>query len=331
MVILILIIGLIFFFYGEYKIRKAKGLQHTYDIEVELAKQEIQNANNEYLRLEAQKQKLENETFHLLNNKAQLTQEILNEKEKTNEIYEKEKNRLLKLIEGRQKQAALASEQYFQQLETYYLNQEKEFDNKIAQLQINYENEQAKCQELFNQALAALNKIQATRDAAIAASLKEQEIKEKSSFYCLNVRQDDLNDIKVLEEVKTRLRNPRILSMLIWSTYFQKDMTTLCNRVLGIHPIIGIYKITNQQNNKCYIGQSVDVSKRWKDHAKCGLGIDTPVGNKLYKEMQEIGIWNFSWELLEECPRADLNEKERFYIDLYKSKDYGYNTVKGVS
>ena len=28
--------------------------------------------------------------------------------------------------------------------------------------------------------------------------------------------------------------------------------------------------------------------------------------------MKEDGIWNFSWELLEECPRADLNEKERF-------------------
>ena len=331
MIILILIISLIFFFYGNYKIHKAKGLQHTYDIEVELAKQEIQNANNEYLRLEAQKQKLEKETFHLLNNKANLIEEISKEKEKTDKIHEEEKNRLSKLIIESQERATLASEQYFQQLEMQYLNQEKDFDNKIAQLQINYENEQAKYQELFNQALAALNKIQATRDAAIAASLKEQEIKEKSHFYCLNVRQDDLNDIKVLEEVKTRLRNPRILSMLIWSTYFQKDMTTLCNRVLGIHPVIGIYKITNQQNNKCYIGQSVDVSKRWKDHAKCGLGIDTPVGNKLYKEMQEIGIWNFSWELLEECPRADLNEKERFYIDLYKSKDYGYNTVKGVS
>ena len=119
--------------------------------------------------------------------------------------------------------------------------------------------------------------------------------------------------------------------MLIWSTYFQKDMTALCNRVLGLTTVTGIYKITNQQSGKCYIGQSVDISKRWKEHAKCGLGIDTPAGNKLYKEMQEVGIWNFSWELLEACSRADLNEKERFYIDLYKSKDYGYNTVKGVN
>ena len=56
-------------------------------------------------------------------------------------------------------------------------------------------------------------------------------------------------------------------------------MTALCNKILGTEQITGIYKITNQENNKCYIGQSVNISNRWKDHAKHGLGIDTPVGN----------------------------------------------------
>lgn len=42
--------------------------------------------------------------------------------------------------------------------------------------------------------------------------------------------------------------------MLIWQTYYQKQMTSLCNNVLGVNPICGIYKITNQLNNKCYIG-----------------------------------------------------------------------------
>ena len=45
--------------------------------------------------------------------------------------------------------------------------------------------------------------------------------------------------------------------------------------------------------------------------------------------MQDFGIWNFSWELLEECSREQLNDKERYFIDLYQSKDYGYNTTKG--
>lgn len=209
---------------------------------------------------------------------------------------------------------------YSDNLEQAYQEAEDRYDKAIAKLTLEF--------EAVN---TELDKIKATRLAAIQANVREQEIKEKLDFYCLTPKTADINDIKTLERIKPQLNNPRILSMLIWSTYFQKDMTALCNKILGLKTITGIYKITNQENNKCYIGQSVDVAKRWKDHAKCGLGIDAPQGNKLYKEMQEIGIWNFSWELLEECPREQLNEKEKFYIELYQSKDYGYNTTKGNS
>ena len=88
-------------------------------------------------------------------------------------------------------------------------------------------------------------------------------------------------------------------------------------------------KITNQKTKECYIGQAVDLASRFKDHAKCGLGIDTPPGNKLYKAMQEYGIWNFSWEVLECCSKDQLDEKEKYYIELYQAKDYGYNKTAG--
>ena len=45
--------------------------------------------------------------------------------------------------------------------------------------------------------------------------------------------------------------------------------------------------------------------------------------------MQEFGIQNFSWEVLEECERKDLDEKEKYYINLYMSKEYGFNSTKG--
>ena len=321
---IILIISLIFFFFAWKKLSKAKKLTSLHAEAIKYEEEHLQE-------LKQTQEKIQKENSSLIASREKLIKSVKEEKEKTDKIHEEEKIRLLKLTREFQAATDAAQEQYFDNLEKYYQKQEKDFDNKLLQLQTNYDNEKAQCEKLFNQAVEALNKVQATRDAAIAASLREQEVKEKSSFYCLNVKSEDLNDIKILEEVKTKLRNPRVLSMLIWSTYFQKDMTALCNRVLGLTTVIGIYKITNQKNGKCYIGQSVDVSKRWKEHAKCGLGIDTPAGNKLYKEMQEVGIWNFSWELLEACSRADLNEKERFYIDLYKSKDYAYNTVKGVN
>ena len=45
--------------------------------------------------------------------------------------------------------------------------------------------------------------------------------------------------------------------------------------------------------------------------------------------MQEYGIWNFAFEVIEECPREQLNEKEKYYIDLYNSYDYGFNSNRG--
>ena len=48
------------------------------------------------------------------------------------------------------------------------------------------------------------------------------------------------------------------------------------------------------------------------------------------KAIQEYGIWSFTWELLEKCSKEDLNDKENFYIELYDSYNYGYNSNKGI-
>lgn len=230
---------------------------------------------------------------------------------------------------------------YLENIENQYDTIESEFDlrrkncenelkDAIQQLSINFQEKQKELNNQLAKEMDELDKIKKTRSAANEAYLKEKEIKEKMSFYSLNPKENDLNDIQVLETIRSRLNNPRVLSMLIWSTFFQKPMTALCNNVLGANTITGIYKITNQQTGECYIGQAVDMQRRWKDHAKCGLGIDTPAGNKLYKAMQEDGIWNFTFELLEKCSKEELNKKEKYYIELYDSYNFGYNSNKGV-
>lgn len=223
-----------------------------------------------------------------------------------------------------------AFEQYMQVLENDYHKIDMEYDQLIRNLENAYNDAQDKIKIAIDKEQNILNNYKNTRAAAMQAQLKEQEIKEKLEFYCLHPSENDKDDIKELERVKPKLHAPRILSMLIWSTYFQKPMTALCNNILGTSIVCGVYKITNQKTNMCYIGQAADVAKRWKDHAKCGLGIDTPANNKLYKAMQEDGLWNFSWELLETCSRDLLNEKEAFYIDLYDSCAYGYNSNSGI-
>lgn len=60
-----------------------------------------------------------------------------------------------------------------------------------------------------------LSKIQATRAAAQEALLKEKEIKEQLDFYCIKLTPEEIEDINILERIKSKLHQPRILCMLI--------------------------------------------------------------------------------------------------------------------
>ena len=175
-----------------------------------------------------------------------------------------------------------------------------------------------------------LNNLRASLSAGVQARLREQEKKEKINFYKLSVNESDLSDIKMLENLKSSFHKPVVLSKLIWTQYFQKQMTELCDRVFGKKTICGIYKITDLITEQCYIGQSVNVQDRMKQHCKCGLGIQAPATNKLYNTMQKDKVWNFTFELLEECPKEKLNEKERFWIQMYQSDKFGLNLNAGI-
>lgn len=98
--------------------------------------------------------------------------------------------------------------------------------------------------------------------------------------------------------------------------------------------MIGIYKITNLLNGKIYIGQSVEVEKRWREHqlrAFRGNGSSNKeYYKKLYKAIREDGIQNFNFEILEQSDRENLNEKECYYIQLYHSNIDGYNQTFGA-
>lgn len=88
-----------------------------------------------------------------------------------------------------------------------------------------------------------------------------------------------------------------------------------------------IYKITNNINNKIYVGKTLrTIEERFSEHAKDYLKhLDRP----LYKAFQKYGIENFSIEMIEECLPTDINEKEIYWIEYYGSFKYGYNATIG--
>ena len=75
----------------------------------------------------------------------------------------------------------------------------------------------------------------------------------------------------------------------------------------------------------CYVGQAANLAERWKQHIKRGLGADPITKNKLYPAMKAIGVENFSFEVIEECERAKLDEREDYWQDFFKAKEFGYS------
>lgn len=93
--------------------------------------------------------------------------------------------------------------------------------------------------------------------------------------------------------------------------------------------MIGIYKITNQINNKCYIGQSIYLEKRLTDHKTYEWKRHPEL--PLYKAFLKYGIKNFSFQIIEQCSKEKLDQRERYWIKYYNSLVYnnGYNIKQG--
>lgn len=88
-----------------------------------------------------------------------------------------------------------------------------------------------------------------------------------------------------------------------------------------------IYKITNDINNKIYIGKTeFSIRKRFDEHClDCWKRKNE--NRPLYSAMRKYGIKHFHIELIEET--TDPNEREIYWIEQYNSYKDGYNATKG--
>lgn len=92
----------------------------------------------------------------------------------------------------------------------------------------------------------------------------------------------------------------------------------------------GIYKIENKINNKKYIGQSVNIEKRWREHRNDAFNSNCKDYNMtIYKAFRKYGLNNFSFNIIEECESNELNDKEVYWVDYFNSYYEGYNETIG--
>ena len=93
--------------------------------------------------------------------------------------------------------------------------------------------------------------------------------------------------------------------------------------------ICGIYKYQNLINNKIYIGQAMDIAQRRREHRH---DASNPHRDNciFHKAIRKYGEDNFSFEIIEECSKGELNEKEQYQIKYYNSEiPSGYNMTSG--
>ena len=309
--IIFFFIVLIFAYYLFNKVRQLKQQEITLEKEKQNIKIQIRNKQIKISNLNQQIINKQNKLLQLKQLQQQ-EQTILDTKKKTrqNELQQIEQNYEEQRIKHRQ-----------------------DFHQSIRQQQIEMKSQLyqqiGKIQKVRNQIQSDLAQLKSVYQAATAARLRQQEEQDKIAFYRIKISEKQIDDIINLQEWKKELNDPSIVSKIIWSAFVMKPTTDLCNRVLGSGSICGIYKITNKQTGDIYIGQSVNIADRWKQHIKCGLGIDASATNKLYNNMQKYGVWNFTFEILQKCTRDKLNEKERFWIQMYQSNKVGLNVTKG--
>lgn len=225
-----------------------------------------------------------------------------------------------------------AQEKLEQALEKESCNYQKtveDFEAELAEIKaesaLQFSQEMQIKQEQLDQATHALQDMQAKVAAAVDASKRQEEMESQQNFYRIQLSDIDLEEIEKLRAVEPYLRNKEALNKIIWKVFYEKPTTDLIGRVIGNTAQTGIYKITNIDSQKCYVGQAVNLGDRWKQHIKKGLGADPPTRNKLYPVMKSIGPENFTFEVIEICDRSLLDSREDYWQEYFKAKEFGYS------
>lgn len=285
---------------------------------------EIENAKQETSAYEAREQQARNELDKCLLKKAQTEGELSalqfsianmrDQADEAAEAYKKEKfenveHELERLIQAEQDKYQQAKEDY----EEDYLQVMREMSQQVASYGIK-----------ANELVQLIEDMQAKANAAVEINKRNMKDHDTLEFHRLQIPDSDLLEVEKLRSVIPYLRDKDALNKVIYKIYYENPTNDLIGRVVGTRQG-GIYKITNINNGMCYVGQAVNFANRWKQHIKRGVGAEPITHNKLYPAMQKEGVHNFTFEIVEECAPNKMNEREQYWQNFFKAKEFGYS------
>lgn len=274
-------------------------------------------------------QKYDNEEIRLKN---EYMSKVITHNQKINEITEKynKAEYQLELMEERKNHTD-------EVLNNYYESEKLRIEDKIQNITIACVEEMMRqvgeksveCEEQVKKFQDVLSSYQQRQAAVNEAIMRERQLQEQSEFYTINLSQSEIDDLLMIKELSPRFNNRELLNKIVYESYVKRPLQEMIKRVLGGRSPSGIYKITRKSTGEIYIGRAVAVDKRWTEHVKMAFSIGSIAHSTLHTIMEKEGVWNFTFELLEEVPKEQLNEREKYYIDFYDSKNFGLNQKNG--
>lgn len=292
-------------------------LRNSYKNEQSKAYQKkIQNLLHDYNE-EKQKRQKEYDEFLL----------SIKEKEKLcDQLVEKEQQRI------DEKVLAYSSKKYDEaekEITHYYVLRQEAINKEVAQLENNYSAHKENLDRDIQALREELSDLKARREAYIEALKTEEKRQQDRAFYTINLTEENKEDIRILRSIEDKIHNQEALNRLIYDVFIKKPLGELLLRIIGENTYGGIYKITNTDTQRAYIGRSTDIKKRLTEHVKGAFNISTIADQEIHRVMGREGIDKFSFEVLEKVEKDKLNEREKYWIEFYQTQSYGYNQNKG--
>lgn len=294
--------------------------------------------------IKLQVEKLRYQKDSLANDIAEQRQVITEYTDKIIELQNKYKQELNKKTEDLNAYFENQKSMRQSEMDTDFERQERERKESLdlrmrqmtqqAQEQVNRAEVEAKNEierwKKAEQDIAATVFLQEERYEALLAPLQQYEKEQQERlFYTIQVPDEYKEDINFLvTTVSQKVQHPDVINKLVWAEYVKPYIEQTFKRV-GIEDKPGIYKITNLDSGKCYIGKSTNVKKRLTDHFKSSIGIKTIADQAVHHEIWKTGFWNWTIEIIIYCDKEQLNEMEKYYIGFFKSNIFGYNKTGG--
>ena len=249
------------------------------------------------------------------------------EKELQNEIEEKKKLYNEILAQEEEKRNLIISQQkelINKEIENFKKEEQKKATDELFR-EFNLFQEDIKLQkeeylEELKKVRAELEDFRLRRASINEAILRERELNEKEDFYRICLSEDDVEDIELLKTMTARLRHKELIPKLIWDSLVSRPTQEMIKRVTNNQESGGIYKITYIPTGESYIGRTTNFKTRWKNHIMTALGLEKVASSTLHTHMAQHGIQNYTFEILEIVDKDKQSEREKFYIELYDTK-----------